>query len=263
LASRLVKSVRKVFRIRPRPPRTAPDCVREGYTYRLTHATYGPLKVLAEDQGVSWYVIEGRSIWESDLVKIFEREIRGSQNVLDVGANLGLHTILLSRHVSQLGQGGKAIAIEPHPEIFPLTAFNCAALANIECINKAASDVGGSLFYMPSILSHTNAGGVGVVTDRQEGMFQVESVTVDSLALDNLGFMKVDVEGHELSCIQGATETIHRCRPTMVIEIMGGHCLQTAPPLIAAEIRRRIEFVCGLGYMVEQVSVHDYLFRPR
>jgi FkbM family methyltransferase len=263
LTSRLVKTVRKIFRIPPRPRRTAPDCVREGHIYRLTHRAYGPLKILAEDQVISGHVIDGRSIWEADLVKIFEREIRGSQNVLDVGANLGLHTILLSRHMSRLGQGGKAIAIEPHPEIFPLTAFNCAALNNVECLNKAASDVGGSIFYMPSILANTNAGGVGIVADRQENMFPVESVTIDSLKLNNLGFMKVDVEGHELSCLQGATETIRRCRPTMVIEIMGGHCLQTAPQPIAAEIRRRVEVVCGLGYMAEQVSVHDYLFRPR
>ena len=95
---------------------------------------------------ISGHVIDGRSIWEPDLVKIFKREIRGGQNVLDVGTNLGLHTILLSRHVSRLGQSGKVFAIKPHPEIFPLTAFNCEALANVECINKAASDVDGACF---------------------------------------------------------------------------------------------------------------------
>jgi FkbM family methyltransferase len=241
----------------------APDCVRHGHIYRLTHATYGPLKVLAADQGVSWHVIDGNSIWEPHLVKIFEREIHGGQNVLDVGANLGLHTILLSRHLSRLGHGGHVIAIEPHPQIFPLTAFNCAALANVDCLNKAASDVNGSTFYMPGILSHPNAGGVAVAAEPQAGQFPVESMTIDSLMLDNLEFMKIDVEGHELRCLQGATETIHRCRPTMVIEILGGHCLQTAPPPIATEIQRRIQSICALGYIAEQVSEHDYLFRPR
>src|SRR5687767_11428415 len=77
LTSRLIKTVRKIFRIPPRPRRTAPDCVREGHIYRLTHATYGPLKILAEDQAISWHVIDGRSVWEADLVKIFQREIRG------------------------------------------------------------------------------------------------------------------------------------------------------------------------------------------
>jgi FkbM family methyltransferase len=208
-------------------------------------------------------VIDGRSIWEADLVKTFERETHAGKNVLDVGANLGLHTILLSRHVSRIGQGGKVIAIEPHPEIFPFTDFNCSALANVQCINKAASDVDGSLFYMPSILTSANAGGVSLVAERQEGMFPVESVTIDSLAIDNVGFMKVDVEGHELCCLKGAMETIRRCRPTMVIEIMGGHCLQTATPPIAAEIRRRVEIICSLGYLADQLSEHDYLFRPR
>ena len=254
---------RLAFRIRPRPRRTARDCVREGHSYQLTHATYGRIKVLAQDQGISWYVINGQNVWESNLVNLFLREIHAGQTVLDVGANLGLHTILLSRHLSSLGQHGRVIAIEPHPEIFPFTRFNCAALGNVEFLNKAASDVAGSQHYMPSILAHPNAGGVSLVKKRKDRMFQVESITLDSLELEDVGFIKVDVERHELSCIQGARETIRRCRPTMVIEIMGGYCLQTAPPSIAAEIRRRIDFICRLGYMAEQVSVHDYFFRPR
>jgi FkbM family methyltransferase len=227
------------------------------------HATYGPLTVLAQDQGVSWHVIDGHTLWEPELVQIFEREIRGGQHVLDVGANLGLHTILLSQHLARLNRGGKVIAMEPHPELAPLNRLNCAGLPNVECLPKAASDAGGSLFHMPGILTNANAGGVGVVAEWHAGLLPVESVTIDSLELDDLEFMKVDVEGHELRCIRGAAETIRRCRPIMVVEILGGHCLQTASQAIAAKIRRRLEVICSLGYTAEQVSVHDYLFRPR
>jgi FkbM family methyltransferase len=226
------------------------------------HATYGSLRVLAQDQGVSWHVIDGQRIWEPELVKIFEREIRGGQHVLDVGANLGLHTILLSRHLSRLGRGGKVIAMEPHPEIAPLMKLNCAGLANVECHQKAASDEGGSLLYMPGILTDPNAGGVGVSPERHDGMLPVETVTIDSLELSDLEFMNVDVEGHELHCLRGAAQTIRRCRPTMVVEILGGNCLQTAPPPVAAEIRRRIAVICRLGYTARQLTGHDYLFRP-
>lgn len=261
MTSRLVKAVRKAFRIKPRPYRTTRDCVRQGHVYQYTHATYGPIKVLTEDQAISWNVLDGHSVWEPNLVETFQREVQAGRDVLDVGANLGLHTIILSQHLARLGRGGTVFAFEPHPEIFPLTAYNCAGRANIKCINKAASD-GTSSCFMPSILAETNAGGAGVVTQRQDGMYAVESITIDSLQLENIGFMKVDVEGHEMSCLEGARETIRRCRPTMVVEIMGGSDVRTAPPPIAAEIRRRVEFVCGLGYSSEQISEHDYLFRP-
>jgi hypothetical protein len=48
----------------------------------------------------------------------------------------------------------------------------------------------------------------------------------------------------------------------LVVEIIGGTDRRTTTPELAAEIQRRIDLVCGLGYRFEQVSRHDYLFRP-
>jgi hypothetical protein len=74
--------------------------------------------------------------------------------------------------------------------------------------------------------------------------------------------MKIDVEGHELECIQGASETLQRDRPILVVEIMGGHDIRTAPPEIAETIRGRVSKICDYGYSARQVSHHDYLFTP-
>jgi hypothetical protein len=42
-------------------------------------------------------------------------------------------------------------------------------------------------------------------------------ITIDSLGLDNVSFIKFDVEGSELSALEGAKDTINRFRPVMKI----------------------------------------------
>lgn len=252
---RLKRAFRSLFGIQPPVAR---DLLREGDYYRLTHDFYGPLRVMAEDRVVGGRVRDGRSLFERGNVGVFRREIRGGKTVLDVGANLGLHSIAIAKHLRRLGRGGRVIAFEPHPEILPLTRFNCSLYSEIEVFERATSDAA-TTFTMPSILHSPNPAGAAL---SDHGTLPVESVTIDSLNLHDVEFMKIDVEGHEVPTICGAKETIRRCRPTMVVEIMGGHYRKTAPPEVVAEIERRVQFVCALGYSVRPISKHDYLFRP-
>jgi FkbM family methyltransferase len=54
-------------------------------------------------------------------------------------------------------------------------------------------------------------------------VLRVQRRTLDSYKLDAVGFMKIDVEGHEFSVLEGASNTIRRCKPNMVIEIEERH----------------------------------------
>ena len=234
MTSRFVKAVRRALGIQP--PR-AKDLVREGEFVRLTHRFYGPLRVMANDRYIGGYLQDGRTVFEADIVKVFRREIRGGRTVLDVGANLGLHSIVLAKHLRARRRGGRVVALEPHPEILPLTRYNCSPHAEIELIERAASDAA-TVFGMPRILHAANTGGVGLYAEAE---LRVESLAIDSLNLTDVEFMKIDVEGHELFAVRGAAETIRRCRPTMVIEVMGGHDRRTAAPDLVAEIDRRVQ----------------------
>ena len=49
----------------------------------------------------------------------------------------------------------------------------------------------------------------------------VEMVTIDSLGLENVDFLKLDVEGYELFALKGAEETLKRCKPVVLIEVNG------------------------------------------
>ena len=59
--------------------------------------------------------------------------------------------------------------------------------------------------------------------------------TLDSFAFQNVGFIKIDVEGHELSVLRGAIATIERERPNFLIEIEERHkpeSTRTVPELL-------------------------------
>lgn len=250
--SRLTKLVRGWWNS-PRRPRGW------GEVLSVRHTFYGPIRVFRWDTGISRHLLDGRTVWEPDIVSIFAREFPVGRNVIDAGANLGLHSIALAK----LATHGESIyAIEAHPEVFPLTRFNCSRFPAIRCIDRAASDQSG-IVSMPRFCRSRNAAVASVTTEQVAGHHAVTAVTIDSLGLENIGFIKIDVEGHELACLRGAAETIRRDRPTLLVEICGGNDLQTAPPGIAALIRSSVAEIAAMGYDVTQVSQHDYLCRPR
>jgi FkbM family methyltransferase len=67
------------------------------------------------------------------------------------------------------------------------------------------------------------------VRNRLEGRANVQQITVkiatlDSLELQKVGFIKIDVEGHELAVLSGATKTLTSERPNILIELEERHC---------------------------------------
>jgi hypothetical protein len=73
------------------------------------------------------------------------------------------------------------------------------------------------------------------------GSVTVTTKRLDDLQLDNVGFIKIDVEGHELAVLKGARETLARCRPNLVVEMEERHT------------KRRIEDLIG------EVEAYGYL----
>lgn len=236
----------------------AKDYHQEGDTVTLTHSFYGPLRLFHADQGISRWLFDGKGIWEAEIIELFRKHFPRGRNIVDAGANLGLHTIALAK----MAQNSETVyAFEPHPEVYELFAANCSQFSNVKCFNKALSD-SQRVFHMPSIKHAVNAGGCNLLENNVGESYSVESVTLDQLEIPNVGLMKIDVEGHEGACIRGATNTIRRDKPILVVEIMGGTSRDTASTLAIEAIDRQINSICELGYRCENVSSHDYLFTP-
>ena len=58
------------------------------------------------------------------------------------------------------------------------------------------------------------------ISYRPEDLQSVRALRIDSLALGRCDFIKIDVEGMEISVLHGAEATISRCRPIMLIEFV-------------------------------------------
>ena len=139
--------------------------------------------------------------------------------VIDVGANIGVYTRFCSEFV---GPSGHIISLEPVPETFSYLSHNVRSLGlkNVECLNYAASDHDKDSDAM--LVPEYSTGGANLYEAAlsSDGNVQVRVAKLDTL-FPSLSpqFIKCDVEGHELACIQGAMGMIHRCRPKWMIEV--------------------------------------------
>lgn len=144
-------------------------------------------------------------------VAVFERVLRPGDVAIDVGANIGVFTVPMAKMV---GPEGKVYAFEPGRANFDLLGTNVAQndLENVVLCNTAASDECGtiSIKYDEPTVHYPKVNRAGDDT--------VERVTIDSLALPHLKFVKIDVDGHELEVLHGMRDTITRCRPIIYIE---------------------------------------------
>jgi FkbM family methyltransferase len=143
---------------------------------------------------------------------------------LDVGANHGLYTFALARLAERVD------AFEPQEEcVRNLRAFGKVFAPNLKVHNVALSDSMGTVElnvpWFEGRLGRATLSGqasIDVRSDRSETV-TVSAKRIDDFRFSDVGFVKIDVEGHEDRVIAGATETLERCRPILLIEIEQRH----------------------------------------
>jgi len=175
-----------------------------------------------------------RGEWELRLLRYLVDPARTS---VDAGANKGVYTYFLSglcRHV---------YAYEPNPKIFNLLRRSVHR-PNVTLRPAALSDVTGQ---DRLIVPRRKAGYSNQLATLRKDSFtgEVIEVPVETRRLDDedvgeVGFIKIDVEGFERQVLMGATETLRRHRPRLLVEIQEAH---TKEPVEAT-----LAFVCSLGY---------------
>ena len=167
------------------------------------------------------------------------------RTVIDIGANKGVYCYWLSKAV---GRNGRVIAFEPQPELEAHLAgvIDSFSLFNVELVPCALSvQAGDTLLYRRAAGAgdasfEAMPGGEGVT---------VRCTTLDDYAaltgMDDVAFIKCDVEGHELAVMQGAEHLLKRCSPVLQVEC---HHREAAQGDLFA-------FLSGLGY--EGVFIQD------
>jgi FkbM family methyltransferase len=135
---------------------------------------------------------------------------------LDVGANIGAHTIPMARMV---GEAGRIVAIEPQRIIHQMLCANVAlnALTNVYAIWAGAGQESGTMRVPPVNYSAENNFGSVSLTNGEQGEI-VQILRLDSLQLPACHLIKIDVEGMETEVIAGARRLLERWRPILYVE---------------------------------------------
>lgn len=158
-------------------------------------------------------------------------------HVLDLGANIGFHTLALARAV---GPDGAVTSVEPQRFCFQLLCANITAnqLASVHALRAAVGDVAGTCtvpLLDPRTRHNAGATEVALAADTGAQADMVPLITVDSLNLPRCNLIKIDTEGFEDRVVTGALQTIARHRPVLYIEVHDRdklrHLVTTLAPL--------------------------------
>ena len=184
-----------------------------------------------------------------------------SGRLIDVGANIGLYTLLL-RSVSEL----PVIAYEPQPFLFKLLQCNIGfnRLVNIDARNLACGSQRGEIPFSIGINGSVAAGADATaltasssdleseaqLTQRGKTVVKVPLTTLDEDLADvpSIALLKIDCEGFELDILQGARQLIDRHAPALFLEVhptlLGrfGHSVEDV--LILLKPHYDLEFWC-------------------
>ncbi len=149
------------------------------------------------------------------LFEVYQRAISPGTTAVDVGANIGIHSLVLSRCV---GEKGRVYSYEPSQ--VPCERFKENMILNgVE--NVTLRDVGvgaskGTLRYKP----RQGEFNIGLGKFDAHGPIETAVVRLDSdlNVAGRISLIKIDVEGMELDVIRGAREILAKHRPTVIIE---------------------------------------------
>lgn len=212
----------------------------------MKQCRYGPMVYNKNDWPIGLSLQQyGEYAWAE--LEPMQSVIKPGQLVVDIGANIGTHTVLFSQLV---GPSGFVVSFEPQRVSFQTLCANCAInnCTNVIAFWKAIGAKNDTIIVpVRDQYARNNFGGVQLagVTEGDT----VELVTLDSLNLSMCNLIKADIEGMEAEFLEGAQKTIARHRPILYIEGDG------------AQAKEAIRMLWAMGY---KLMWHcPALFNPR
>ena len=149
--------------------------------------------------------------------KIFEQICKAGDVVIEVGANIGAHTLYLSKLVGN----GYVFAFEPQRLVFQNLCANLAlnSISNVFAYQEAVSNENGTIIIPEcNFKENNNFGGINIENTKNGTTVNKQKLDNFLNKIDRLKLLKIDVEGMEILVIKGAKELIDKFRPIIYIE---------------------------------------------
>lgn len=189
--------------------------------YELTETRHGTMLVNRNDYFMGQSLLAYGECSELELMFLLTLAKQPGL-VVEVGANMGIHTVPLARALAR--EGRMLYAFEPQPVIFQQLCANLAlnGLTNVRAFPYACGRQNGALmFEIPDYSKPGNFGATRLksVEDAASRQEIVQCVRLDDLLGEALvGLLKIDVEGLERDVLTGCESILARCHPLLYVE---------------------------------------------
>ena len=157
--------------------------------------------------------------WEPHITSFVEyyNKYFPIQNIIDIGANFGYHSLLFSKYVKN-----KVFSFEPQEQNYNLLSFNINFnnIKNI-CSYKMACGEENDTIKMPIVENYNNSINMGDFTPNiinKHHFTYVKSVKLDNIDFPPIDIIKIDVQGWEKKVLKGSYNLLQHHKPILIIE---------------------------------------------
>ena len=186
---------------------------------------------------------------EITIINDYINKTKRNNTYLDIGVNIGTHSIVYSKLFNNI------IAFEPDIYNYNQSKENLKInnIINVNLINKSLGSVHGFV----KTAQHSNHSRECIYTTLCNDESDIEQITLDSLNLNDIDFIKMDVEGHELDIIKGAVKTIQRNKPILEFEYN-----MLAKTLYNIEYSEIELYLNSIDYVFDKRFDDNYFYKP-
>lgn len=211
-----LKQLRNVIQIFDRQSHPTSISIRFDQ-HDLTTTTHDGFSLVVDksDLAVSRGIIDAN--YEPHVVAFIREYVKEGMTAIDIGGNVGFHSMLLS---SIVGENGRVMIFEPNTENcrLILLSLDLNEFKQTQLYPLALSDTEGYVFFAPMIGSNG-----GLMPSTRETLLNPNCTVVpcsrlDSLVQQQVDFIKIDVEGAEYLALSGGKAILERYRPVIVSE---------------------------------------------
>ncbi len=212
---------------------------------RLFYQLVPDFAMLVYKRRASFKIVKNYDSDSQPELKLIQKTISKSEIFVDIGANIGLYTCLISPYAR------RTLSFEPVPFTYRLLKYNIRKfdLANVDAYPLALSnkenDVDISIpMTAEGVPNYYRASIEGPIGNNKR-VANIQQRTLDEIVAaegyNDIGIIKCDVEGHELECLKGAAEVLRREKPILLVEV-------NEKPENDEKAFRLFSFLNSLGY---------------
>lgn len=165
------------------------------------------------------------------------------KSVIHAGGNIGMYALEFSKSFEMV------YTFEPEKLNYEALVKNCGSNEKIMHYRMALSNKNECIKMINQCENHS---GTWECNSSNDGT--IPSIKIDQLCIPDVSVINLDVEGYELFALEGAIETIKKCRPLISVENMD-HCKR-----FGYNIDNIMSFMTYLGYNNKIEIAHDILF---